>query len=669
MNNGYFVKSERQNGYFCGKCGSRIDPQPNKRMLYCRNCRTGLDLLIEGESPAYYFRAQEQGLELKIVTPRMVFCNEKGQGLSEERRRVSDDSERIEKWLYSGIHWEELASILFRPGSREPLIREREWRKDLTLDDIASAIDKGDIKKAGSAENYLEIRKVFPGIQDIYSIRMFVHIYTRKGYRFELQPSGDTVQKLLSEELYVEDYRVSPAKWLAGQMEVDTAAPAVEEIARFYEELADTVEECDKSREDHECLEESDSFLATLHRIPAEQGEGQERYYLRVVMSEKKKKLVFLFSRDYTACSRRVNLKNLFKKSLFPVGDSLQAIRAYDSIYPGFHLMQYMNSSYNVFVPLLASDYHTGIELAAKAGAACVAERFHEMKISQQEPSEYKNIKKMTGLPVALLRKIPPLLAAEENFVLLGRMMRRRPEYIQLRRITSSVFFGRYDYWFSDRFYNRIYVPSDYRRMTAEENRNLRILRCISEHLAHTGLYLDYIRCCEELGQYVYGIEPSGRIHEAHDEVYKRLERLRWIKQMERYSINNLRFSEVVSDSSYIKLTTGMTENDRQYFEEDPYEIIAPKEMFDLHEEGQHMNNCVASYVGNVVEEISKIYFLRRKKNPAKSFGTIEVRKNCLIQAKGFGNHNLDRQAQLFVRKWCACKNLLIQTSDLYETA
>ena len=669
MNNGYFVKSERQNGYFCGKCGNRIDPQPDKRMLYCRNCRTGLELLIEGESPAYYFRAQEQGLELKIVTPRMVFCNERGEGLSEERRRVSHDSARAEKWLYSGIHWEELASILFRPGSRDPLIRDREWRKDLTLDDIASAIDKGSIKKAESTEDYLEIRKVFPGIQDIYSIRMFVHIYTSKGYRFALQPSGDAVQKLLSEELYVEDYRVSPAKWLAGQKEVDSAAPVIEDIARFYEELAGIVEVYDKSREDQGCFEQNDSFLATLHRIPAEQGEGQERYYLRVVMSEKKKNLVFLFSHDYAACSRRVNLKNLFKKSLFPAGDSLQAIRAYDSIYPGSHLMQYMNSSYNVLVPLLAEDYHTGIELAAKAGAACIAERFLELEISKQDPPAYKNIKKMTGFPVALLRKIPPLLATEENFVLLGWMMRRRPEYIQLRRITSVVFSCRYDYWFSSRFYSREGVSADHRRMTAEENRNLRILRCASEHLAGTGLYLDYIRCCEELGRYIYGIEPSGKIKEAHDEAYRRAERCRWLRRLEQSSISSIRFSEVVSSPSYMSLTTGMTETDRAFFEEDKYEIIAPKEMGDLLEEGQHMNHCVAGYAGEVVQERSRIYFLRRKKNPDKSFGTIEVRRNYLIQAKGYGNSCLDKEAQLFVRKWCACKNLQIQTSDLYRTA
>jgi hypothetical protein len=331
--------------------------------------------------------------------------------------------------------------------------------------------------------------------------------------------------------------------------------------------------------------------------------------------------------------------------------------------------MQYMNSSYNVFVPLLASDYHTGIELAAKAGAACVAERFNEMTFSQQGPSEYKNIKKMTGLPVVLLRKIPTLLATDENFVLLDRMMRRRPEYIQLRRITSPIFSCRYDYLFSSRFYAREAVAADHRRMTAEENRNLRILRCVSEHLVGTGLYLDYIRFCEELGRYIYGIEPSRRIKEAHDEAYMRVDRYRWVRRWERSSVSSERFSEVVSSPSYMSLTTCMTEMDRVLFEEDRYMIIAPKKIEDLLEEGQHMNHCVACYASDVAYERCRIYFLRRKQNPDKSFGTIELRNNYLIQAKGFANNYLDNEAQLFVRKWCACKNLQIQTSDLYRTA
>lgn len=734
MNNNYCVKSERLKAYFCGRCGNRIEPQPNQKMLYCRNCRTSLEMLAECETPVYFFNACKQGLELKIVTPRVVFCNEKREGLSEERRRVSADSERAEKWLYSGIEWEELAKILFRPGSREPLIEGTEWIKDYSLDQIADAIDHGRLKKAGSGDDFREIRKAFPGIQDLYSIRMFVHIFLQKGYRFDSRISGDAERKLLSEKLYVEDYRISPAKCIACQVEADSAAgkvngrrpggktksakeeasaagentAAVEEIARFYEELGKSVEEHEKSHEDCQCLAREDSFLATLHRIPvgiptekenqpagkaensaekgdgpagkaegsagkennpAEKEDGQENYYLRVVLREGNRNLVFLFSRNYTACSRRVNLKHIFKKSLFPVGDSLQAIRAYDRIYPESHLMQYMNASYNVLVPLLAADYHTGIELAAKAGAACVAERFHDLEISKQDPFSYKNLKEMIGLPALLLRKLPPVLASDRNFNSLERMMRRRPEYVQLRRITSPLFHFYHFYWFSRRVYAEEGEHVEHGRMTKEENRTLRMLRCISEHITDTGLYLDYIHFCEELDQFVYGIEPSVPIREAHDEAYDRLEKRRYARQLEQRAAEMSRFAEVVSDPSYLSLTTSLTDMDRTVFADDSYEIIAPKEMADLFSEGHNMHNCVATYINSVIYGRCKIYFLRRKKDPDKSFGTIEVRRGCLIQAKGVCNRYLDIDSQVFVRKWCKYKNLVIRTSDLHETA
>ena len=67
----------------------------------------------------------------------------------------------------------------------------------------------------------------------------------------------------------------------------------------------------------------------------------------------------------------------------------------------------------------------------------------------------------------------------------------------------------------------------------------------------------------------------------------------------------------------------------------------------------------------------TRIAFLRKKSDPKKSFGTIEVNSSGhLIQAKAFANRHLDRNAQLFVRKWAKVKKLkLSSTRDLSETA
>lgn len=79
------------------------------------------------------------------------------------------------------------------------------------------------------------------------------------------------------------------------------------------------------------------------------------------------------------------------------------------------------------------------------------------------------------------------------------------------------------------------------------------------------------------------------------------------------------------------------------------------------------MHNCVRIYVKDVASRSTRIYFLRKKEDPASSFGTIEVSRDGgrLIQAKAFGNRKLPRQAQEFVIKWCKNKGISVNTGDI----
>ena len=97
--------------------------------------------------------------------------------------------------------------------------------------------------------------------------------------------------------------------------------------------------------------------------------------------------------------------------------------------------------------------------------------------------------------------------------------------------------------------------------------------------------------------------------------------------------------------------------------------VTAPKSTDDLFSESERMHNCVRIYVKNVASRSTRIYFLRTKEEPDKSFGTIEVSSDGkrLIQAKGFGNRRLPRQAQEFVIKWCRRKAIKIDTWDIKE--
>ena len=83
------------------------------------------------------------------------------------------------------------------------------------------------------------------------------------------------------------------------------------------------------------------------------------------------------------------------------------------------------------------------------------------------------------------------------------------------------------------------------------------------------------------------------------------------------------------------------------------------------------MHNCVRIYVGRVSDKSTRIYFLRKKDNPDKSYGTLEVSDDGkrLFQAKAFANERLPMFAQRFIVKWCRAKGIRIKTWDISNQA
>lgn len=60
----------------------------------------------------------------------------------------------------------------------------------------------------------------------------------------------------------------------------------------------------------------------------------------------------------------------------------------------------------------------------------------------------------------------------------------------------------------------------------------------------------------------------------------------------------------------------------------DDYIVKVPLTIQDLQNEGSQQNNCVGSYYNNdIIEGTNKIYFIRKKENPTKSFITCRIQK------------------------------------------
>lgn len=87
--------------------------------------------------------------------------------------------------------------------------------------------------------------------------------------------------------------------------------------------------------------------------------------------------------------------------------------------------------------------------------------------------------------------------------------------------------------------------------------------------------------------------------------------------------------------------------------ESNQYTIICPKTPEDLSKEGHDMHNCVAGYFDRVIDNTSKIYFMRRKSHIDNSFITVELNSlNEAIQYKRKGNRDVNKNEANYILKW-----------------
>lgn len=125
----------------------------------------------------------------------------------------------------------------------------------------------------------------------------------------------------------------------------------------------------------------------------------------------------------------------------------------------------------------------------------------------------------------------------------------------------------------------------------------------------------DYIRMCEDMN--VKPVLYSSYITQTHDITSRN------------YKIKLTEEQEKIFASRYSDFKTFKGQN---------YIVVAPKNSTDVKEEGNELNHCVASYIKRILDNETKIYFLRSKKDIEARLITIEVKDNKIVQARG--NHN-----------------------------
>ena len=641
MDRHFIYCSIKNRGHFCGKCGKRLTPDFYNSKKHAEEC--GFKVIeslpnrgvVTDDSAGYRLDVCKGNLHLEICRPELV-----------PRPGFSD--------RFKGMRWVTVFRMAFSTDSREPRVTKNE--SSLNADIWLALIRAGRCFHIREETDVEIIREVFPGIIRLYSLQMFVHIYRTKGFHHVHLMSESMAQRLMG-----------------AASESRGTVPA-------------------HSEDSYEFREEFPVRLLRLRRYWRRQPRRTDpiRHMIISLLKYKDSTLVlriitfmgedepvaFLFSRGYAACTPNADIPVLLRQQYSLTSEGDKAVRRFARFYPEYNLEQYMEHSHNILIPLIAPDYHSLMELAAKASVPSVAENMGIIDCYRKDPSLFRNLRDTFQLPLHVLRALDPQDVTDELLANLAHINQCHPGLLQFDHYTSLMCDFYHDLSIqmvpgqAGRVPDRRRPIRNYRlhglyKYDLTDDQVLQILRFLrkSSDDANNLRYLfDYINACEHLGEYPYGFIPRGSLRIAHDRIVQRI-------RLDKNDKESHDFHSVVTSGYYLSLTTDRTEEDQEFFKEDPFVIIAPEEREDLFLESDAMHNCVRLYVKAVCTGHTKIYFLRRKRTPGTSLGTIEVRGDSLVQAKAHANGKLDEAAQDYIRKWCHAKNLRIRTRDIVSAS
>lgn len=152
----------------------------------------------------------------------------------------------------------------------------------------------------------------------------------------------------------------------------------------------------------------------------------------------------------------------------------------------------------------------------------------------------------------------------------------------------------------------------------------------------HTFLeYLDYFQMAKEfhLDFKDKKVLYPKNLRESHDALYHQIEVV----------------EDPILDEKIKQLSKVLALN---RYEDDTYLIYPVSSMEELVEESRQQKNCVRTYCDRIAKYQCQIYFMRKKEELERSFVTIEVFRNKIMQARVKYNESPSEEVMHILRKW-----------------
>ena len=88
------------------------------------------------------------------------------------------------------------------------------------------------------------------------------------------------------------------------------------------------------------------------------------------------------------------------------------------------------------------------------------------------------------------------------------------------------------------------------------------------------------------------------------------------------------------------------------YFERDGLKLICPSLPDDVIAEGHALHHCVGNYINRIARKECIILFVRKCCEIDKSYYTIELRGQKVVQVRGMGNCDMTPKVEKFINAW-----------------
>jgi len=150
--------------------------------------------------------------------------------------------------------------------------------------------------------------------------------------------------------------------------------------------------------------------------------------------------------------------------------------------------------------------------------------------------------------------------------------------------------------------------------------------------------YEDYIRMTKDIhgdGELPSNLVFPKDLKKAHDDMASKHRKIEVAKK-------NKKFEKAMEDKLQLAF------EDRKF----GLAIVVPTKATDLVDESKCLIHCVSSYIDNVVKGSTTILFVRKIEKPDEPFVTVEYKDGKITQARGYNNHNPEKDVMEFLDVW-----------------